>query len=88
MKRRRTKEQPARQAQRRGRKVHKPRASQAGGEQLDAFIAAGARALGLKIDRRWVPEVRAQLRATLRHGASVAEFLMPDDSEPAPVYEA
>ena len=27
-------------------------------------------------------------QVTLRHGALVAEFALPDDAEPAPVFEA
>ncbi|MBM3526789.1 MAG: DUF4089 domain-containing protein [Alphaproteobacteria bacterium] len=88
MTRKRTKARPARKTQSRARKTPKPRTPQAGGEPLDALIAAGARSLGLKIDRRWMAEIRNQLTVTLRHGASVAEFRLLDDAEPAPVFEA
>jgi hypothetical protein len=54
----------------------------------DDFISAGAAALGLTIDQAWMPEVRRQLRVTLAHGAKVASFALPDDAEPAPVFEA
>jgi hypothetical protein len=57
-------------------------------DPLDDFIAAGARALDLKIDNAWVPAVRAHLQVTLRHGALVAGFALPDDAEPAPVFKA
>ncbi len=57
-------------------------------EALDDFISAGAAALGLTIDQAWMPEVRRQLQVTLAHGAKVASFALPDDAEPAPVFEA
>ena len=57
-------------------------------DPLDDFIAAGARALDLKIDKSWMPAVRGHLQVTLRHGALVAAFALPDDAEPAPVFKA
>jgi hypothetical protein len=57
-------------------------------EPLDDFIAAGARALDLKIDKAWMSAVRGHLQVTLRHGALVTAFALPDDAEPAPVFEA
>ena len=55
---------------------------------LDPFIAAGARALELKIDKAWLPAVRSHLEVTLRHGALVAGFSLPDETDTAPVFEA
>jgi hypothetical protein len=55
---------------------------------LDPFIAAGARALDLKIDKTWLPAVRGHLEVTLRLGALVASFALPDETDPAPVFEA
>jgi hypothetical protein len=55
---------------------------------LDEFIVSGARALGLTIDKAWMPAVRSHLEITLRHGASVAAFALPDEAEPAPVFKA
>jgi hypothetical protein len=57
-------------------------------DPLDDVIDAGARLLGLKIDKTWMAAVRGHLKVTLRHGASVAAFVVPDDTEPAPVFEA
>ena len=57
-------------------------------EPLDEFIAGGAGALGLAIDKAWMPAVREHLKVTLGHGALVASFVLPDDAEPAPVFEA
>jgi hypothetical protein len=55
---------------------------------LDELIAASARTLGLKIDKAWQPTVRSHLETTLRHGALVASFALPDETDPAPVFEA
>ena len=55
---------------------------------LDDFIAASARVLGLKIDKAWLPTVHSHLEVTLRHGALVASFALPDETDPAPVFEA
>jgi len=55
---------------------------------LDPYILAAAKALELKIDPAWMPSVRANLDVTLKMGALVASFPLPDEAEPAPVYEA
>ena len=57
-------------------------------DPLDDFIAAGARALDLKIDKAWMPAVRGQLEVILHHGTLAAAFALPDDAEPAPVFRA
>jgi hypothetical protein len=56
-------------------------------DPLDAVIDAAARSLELKIEQAWRPAIRAHLQVTLRHGALVAAFTLPDDAEPAPVFE-
>ncbi len=85
MTRRPRKTRSARKA-RKPRKAAKPATARR--DPLDDFIAAGARSLGLKIQHAWLPATRAHLRVTLQHGAQVADFALPDDAEPAPVYEA
>jgi hypothetical protein len=55
---------------------------------LDPLIATGAKSLGLKVERAWLPAVRTHLQVTLVHGERVAAFALPDDTEPAPVFEA
>jgi len=55
---------------------------------LDAFIAASARALALPVDPAWYPVIRANLDVTFRLAAVVADFKLPDDAEPAPVFRA
>jgi hypothetical protein len=69
-----------------GRKAAQPATPKR--DPLDDLIAAGGRALDLKIDKAWMPAVRGHLQVTLRHGALVAAFALPDDAEPAPVFKA
>jgi hypothetical protein len=69
-----------------GRKVAK--SAKPKRDPLDDFIAAGARALDLKIEKGWMPAVRGNLQLILRLGALVTAFALPDDAEPAPVFKA
>jgi len=55
---------------------------------LNDFIEAAAAALNLPLEEAWKPAVSANLEATLMHAATVAEFELPDDAEPAPVFKA
>ena len=57
-------------------------------DKLDAFIDAAAAALDLPLDPAWKPDVKANLAVTLGHAATVAEFALPDEAEPAPIYKA
>jgi hypothetical protein len=57
-------------------------------DPLDDLIDAAARALELPIEPAWKAAVKINLQVTLRHGALVAEFALPDDAEPAPVFVA
>lgn len=57
-------------------------------DPLDDFIAAGARSLGLAVDAAWLPAVRTHLEVTLRHGAAVTQFALPDEIDPAPIFKA
>ena len=82
MKRRSRKVKIARKA---GRPVRRKKPRR---DPLDDFIQAGAHSLGLKIDKAWLPVVRRDLQVTLRHGALVGGFALPDDAEPAPVFRA
>jgi len=90
MKRRPRKAQTVRKALRKNRSTSRKVAKLARPKHdpLDDFIAAGARALDLKIDKAWMPAVRGHLQVTLRLGALVAAFALPDDAEPAPVFKA
>lgn len=57
-------------------------------DPLDDLIDAAARALDLPIEPEWKAAVKTNLQVTLRHGALVAAFKLPDEAEPAPVYVA
>jgi hypothetical protein len=57
-------------------------------DSLDTFIDAAARALSLPVEPAWKPAVRANLEVTLKLAGLVAEFPLPDDAEPAPIFEA
>lgn len=74
--------------QKRARRTSKKVAARVEPDALDEFMAASASALGLKIDKSWLPAVRSNLQVTLRLGALVAEFPLPDDAELAPVFRA
>jgi hypothetical protein len=86
MTRRPRKAKAVRKVSRTSRKVAKP--AKLKRDPLDDFIAAGTRALDLKIEKAWMPAVRGHLQMTLRHGALVAAFALPDDAEPAAVFKA
>jgi hypothetical protein len=57
-------------------------------DDLDLMIAASARALELPVDPAWHPAIRFNLEVTFRLAALVADFALPDDAEPAPVFRA
>jgi Protein of unknown function (DUF4089) len=55
---------------------------------LDDYIDAVSKALGLSIDDAWKPAVRANLEVSLRIARLVDEFPLPDETEPASVFAA
>jgi hypothetical protein len=55
-------------------------------DPLDAFIEAAARMLALPIEPPWLAAIKANLEVNLRLAAFVAEFALPDETEPAPVF--
>jgi hypothetical protein len=57
-------------------------------DPLDDFILAAAKALDLPLEAAWQPAVKANLAVTLQQAALVAEFALPDEAEPAPVFRA
>ena len=57
-------------------------------DAVDALVVAGAQALGLTLDPSWQASVKSNLQLILRHAALVDEFALPDDAEPAPVFQA
>jgi hypothetical protein len=57
-------------------------------ESLDSYIDASAAALELSIDPAWKPAVRANLDVSLKMARMVQQFPLPDEIEPASIYEA
>lgn len=58
------------------------------GDDLDALVDVAAKAMGLPIEPAWKPAIRANLQVGFHLAAIVEEFELPDDAEPAPVFEA
>lgn len=56
-------------------------------DHLDTYIDAAAAVLGLPIDPAWKPAVRASLDVSLKMARMVQEFPLPDEIEPASIYE-
>jgi Protein of unknown function (DUF4089) len=54
---------------------------------LDCFVAAAAAALELPLQAEWKPAIKAHLHVIWGLAALVAEFDLPDELEPAPVFE-
>jgi hypothetical protein len=57
-------------------------------DPLDDFISATAQTLALPVEPSWQPAVKTNLEVILRQAALFTEFSLPDDTEPAPVFEA
>ncbi len=57
-------------------------------DPLDDYIDTVAAALALPIEAAQKPAVRANLDVTLRMAQMVQEFALPDEIEPASIYEA
>jgi len=55
---------------------------------LDQWIMVAAANLGVPVKTPWMQAVRTNLQVTLDQGAAVADFPLPDDAEPAPVFRA
>jgi hypothetical protein len=43
--------------------------------------------MALPLEAEWVPAIKAHLHVTWRLAVLVAEFDLPDELEPAPVFE-
>lgn len=54
----------------------------------DADLIADAAVLGIPLDPAWLDAVRFHLELSLRAANLVAEFPLPDESDPAPVFTA
>jgi hypothetical protein len=57
-------------------------------DPLDVLVDASARALALPLERSWRSGIKSNLAVTLRLAALFADFPLPDDAEPAPVFVA
>jgi len=57
-------------------------------DDLDDYIDAVGRALGLPIEDAWRPTIRANLEVSLRLAKLVDDYKLPDESEPASVFIA
>jgi hypothetical protein len=57
-------------------------------DPLDPFIEVAAKALNLPLQPEWKPAVKANLKVTLGHAATVTDFPLPDDAEPGPQFRA
>jgi len=57
-------------------------------DDLDAFIAAGTRLFGIPLRPEWREAIRLHLAISLDHARAVAEFALPDEADPAPVFRA
>lgn len=55
---------------------------------LDSFVQTSARLLGLPLEPSWQAAVKANLELTLQHAAVVDAFVLPDEAEPAPTFQA
>ncbi len=66
--------------------MRRPRAKRP--DAIAMLIAANARALALPIDPAWRPAIRLNLRLLFTHAKIVDEFLLPDETDPAPVFRA
>jgi len=58
------------------------------GDTMEQLIEAAAKALELPVEAAWLPAIKANLEVTLRFGNQVAGFPLPDEAEPAFVFEA
>ena len=57
-------------------------------DQLDRYIDSVAATIGLSIDPAWMPAIRANLDVTLKMARLVDAFVLPDEIEPAEIYES
>ena len=53
----------------------------------EVWIESSAAMLKLPLDPAWMLAVKANVEVTFRLAALVDEFPLPDEIEPAPVYE-
>jgi hypothetical protein len=54
----------------------------------EAYTSISAKALRLPLEPEWTAAVIANLATIFRIAAAVDSFQLPEDAEPAPVFEA
>ncbi len=57
-------------------------------DDIDAFIDAGCRLLGIPVREEWRETIRLHLALSLDHARHVGQFALPDEADPAPVFTA
>ena len=57
-------------------------------DKLDDFITVASTALDLPLEEGWRPAIKANLDVALNLANLVAEFPLPDEAEPAPIFKA
>jgi len=57
-------------------------------DDLQRFIEAGARLLGLTVRPEWRDAIRLHLSISLQHTKTVSEFPLPDETDPASIFSA
>jgi len=57
-------------------------------DAIQTLVAANAQALALPIDPAWRSAITLNLQLLFMHAKIVDEFLLPDDTDPAPVFRA
>ena len=57
-------------------------------DDVDKLIDAGTALLGIPIQPEWRDAIRANLLVTLRLADTVDKFPLPDEADPAPVFQA
>jgi Protein of unknown function (DUF4089) len=55
-------------------------------DPLDSFIEAAAQVLDLPLEPAWHPAIKTNLQVILAQAALFAEFALPDEAEPAPIF--
>jgi hypothetical protein len=57
-------------------------------DDIDVFIEAGCRLLGIPLRDEWRETIRLHLALSLDHARHVDAFDLPDEADPAPVFTA
>ena len=52
------------------------------------YIETSAKVLGVSLEPDWKPAIAANLEVIFKIAAAVDAFELPDEAEPAPIFEA